>query len=86
MQASITRAIRICACFSLQTLAAIVGLPTGQLLDREVFGLVVGQAQVVGRLVQRLLGFSRSFDRLVNALDGLLKTRRTPGASCLNAF
>jgi hypothetical protein len=53
-----------------------------QLLDRQVFGLVVGQAQVVGRLVQRFLGLLQVLDRLVNALRWPLQTRRRQVASC----
>ena len=55
MQASITRRPRSAPASSSANLAPSSGCP-GQLLDREVFGLVVGQAQVVRRLVQRLLG------------------------------
>jgi hypothetical protein len=45
----------------------------GELFDRQVVGLVVGQAQVVGGLVQRFLGFLQVFDGLVNAPDYIFR-------------
>jgi len=44
------------------------GVAARELLDRQVVGLVVGQAQVVGGLVQRFLGFLQVLDGFVNAL------------------
>ena len=41
-----------------------------ELLDRQVVGLVVGQTQIIGRLVQRFLGFFQVFDGFVKALRG----------------
>ncbi len=47
-----------------------------ELLDRQVVGLVVGQAQIVGRLVQRFLGFFQVLDRFVNAPNSFFKALR----------
>jgi hypothetical protein len=49
------------------------GLAQCELLDRQIVGLVVGQAQIVGRLVQSLLGFFQVIDRIVNALNGFFR-------------
>jgi hypothetical protein len=46
------------------------GVATGELLDRQVVGLVVGKAQIVSRFVQRFLSFFQVFDGFVNALNG----------------
>jgi hypothetical protein len=52
------------------------GVAPRELLDRQVVGLVVGQTQIVGRLVQRFLGFFQVLDGFVNALDGFFKALR----------
>ena len=52
------------------------GVAPCELLDRQVVGLVVGQAQIVGRLVQRFLGFFQ-------VLDGFFKAPNTSNYAIL---
>ena len=52
------------------------GVAPCELFDRQIVGLVVGESQIVRRLVQRFLGFFQVFDGFVDALDGFFKAFR----------
>ena len=72
-QRILLRLIRANAPRQLRKLCRHRGVAPCELLDRQIIGLVVGQAQIVGGLVQRFLGFFQVLDRIVNAFDGLFK-------------
>ena len=49
------------------------GVSAGQLLDRNVLGLVVGEAQIVVSTNQGVFGFLQGKNRLVDLIDGGLE-------------